>query len=101
MLPNYVHKELDKTNRCFLWNKDSNYSPLMGWDKICKPKSLRGLGIRKASEMKKALQMKYILKILAEPNNCWARIIKEKYLKDSHCHGLWINGGTHHGSGPS
>ena len=38
MLPAQIHKELDRTNRCFLWNKDPKHSPLVGWDRVCTPK---------------------------------------------------------------
>lgn len=80
MLNNKVHNELDKTNRNFFWNKDANYKPLIGWDRICKPKAFGGLGIQKSSHMNQALQMKLIWKILAEPHNIWVRIVTEKYL---------------------
>lgn len=55
MLPAMVHKELDRTNRCFLWNKEPNYTPLIGWDKICKPKKLGGIGLHKAADINKVL----------------------------------------------
>ena len=82
LLPSNIHKELDQVNRSFLWNKGPEHKPLIGWDKICKPKSLGGLGIRKSEHMNKALQMKLLWKIIAEPNNIWVRIVNEKYLRN-------------------
>lgn len=68
-LPSQVHKELDQTNRCFCYNKEQNQSLLIWWDKICKPKKFYGLGLRKAADINKVLQMKLMWKILAEPEN--------------------------------
>lgn len=48
-LPSYNLTKLDKINRNFFWNKDSNSkSPnLIGWDNVCKPKDLGGFGSEK------------------------------------------------------
>lgn len=34
MLPTEIHKERDQINRTFIWNKNHNFKPLIGWDKI-------------------------------------------------------------------
>src|ERR1044071_3748967 len=82
-LPTKIHDQLDQINRYFFWNKNKDYKPLIGWDKICQPKMNGGLGIRKSKDMNDALQMKLLWKILAEPNNIWVKIITQKYLKQS------------------
>ena len=83
LLPTSTHKELDQVNRKFFWNKDLQHRPLIGWDRICRPKNFGGLGIRKSKDMNEALQMKLIWKILAEPKNVWVEVIKHKYLCSS------------------
>jgi len=75
-LPTKVHDQLDQINRCFFWNKDKNYKPLIGWDKICLPKASGGLGIRKSKDMNDSLQMKLLWKILVEPNTTFAIFIE-------------------------
>lgn len=60
ILPVKVHKELDRTNRCSFWNKEPNYSPLIGWDKIYKPEKYGGIDIRKVAEIHKVMQMKLL-----------------------------------------
>ena len=81
MLPSYLHSELDKINRDFFWNKGAQYKPLISWDRICKPRDIGGLGIRKTEVFNKALQMKLLWKIIADPENIWVSIIQQKYLK--------------------
>ena len=100
MLPTTIDKELDHINRCFFWNKDQSFSPLIGWDKVCKHKRLGGVGIHKTKDMNQALQMKFLWKILAEPYNPWVQVIKTKYLKET----PFLNTSekvTHPGNGPN
>lgn len=84
MLFSQVHHELDRTNRCFLWNKEPNHFPLIGWDKVCRPKKYGGLGINKAENTNKALHIKLIWKIMTELDNLWVKTVNEKYLKSIH-----------------
>ena len=83
MVHNSNHHDLDTINRTFFWNKEPNYSPLIGWDKICQPVNKGGLGIRKTKDINCALQYKLLWKILAEPENCWVKVITGKYLKQT------------------
>lgn len=57
MLPKQYLEELDRINRDFFWNKDPNKNGknLVGWDIICKPKNLRGHGIRKSEAVNKGM----------------------------------------------
>lgn len=59
-LPSALLQDLDKTNGIFFWNKDPNAGVvhMIGWDTLCLPKSLGGVGFRKAKITKMAFQMK-------------------------------------------
>ena len=65
-LPGMVTKQLDRINRDFFW-KTSNLDkgmPLVAWDKVCRPKQLGGLGLRKTSAVNTAFLAKLGWKIL-------------------------------------
>ena len=85
LLPKGILDKIDKINKDFFWNKleSTRYCPLLSWDKICKPKSQGGQGIKTAEETNNAFQLKLIWKIVTEPDNCWVKVIKEKYFKDN------------------
>lgn len=84
LLPKSILLNLNRTYRNFFWNKDNaNTSPnLIGWDRICKPKSAGGLGFRKASINNQALQMKLLWWIIKEDNNLWVQLVCKRYIKD-------------------
>ena len=69
MLPSSIHQDLNKKNKNFFWNKGEHHSPLIGWDRICKPKNNGGINLRKAEGMNKAMQMKLLWKLLIDPSN--------------------------------
>ncbi len=86
LLPKNILKELDDVNKKFYWNKGEKYRAPIRWDEVCKTKENGGAGIRKAEDINVALQMKLLWKIMAEPDNMWVNIIREKYLKQA---SLW------------
>ena len=49
----------------FFWNKDlqSKSPDLIGWDKVCLPKKLGGLGLHKAITNNLVLQIKLLWKL--------------------------------------
>lgn len=54
-VPKYICKEIDKINKNFFWNKHideegNSTIPMIVWDKICRPKYERGLGIGKTED---------------------------------------------------
>lgn len=58
-LPNEIHKEIKNEQRKFWWGKDSNnFFCGISWDRICKHKHQRGLGICKAATINLALLTK-------------------------------------------
>lgn len=83
LLPKSLLSNLDRIYRNFFWNKDSDIkSPnLIGWDRICKPKAVGGLGFRKADVNNRALQMKLLWRIIKEDNNLWVKLIRKRYIK--------------------
>lgn len=85
LLPKSNLENLDRINRNFLWNKnlDDKTGNLVGWDTICKPKTLGGVGIRKSDAVNKAMQMKLLRKIENNQNRKWVDLIKAKYLKQA------------------
>ena len=55
-LPTRITRQLDRSHREFFW-KNSNFDkglPLVAWDKICRPKSLGELGLRKSAAVNTA-----------------------------------------------
>ena len=70
--------------RNFFWNKDrlNGSSNLIGWDRICKPKSFGGLGLRKAEANNVALQLKLLWKIINDNNSLWVKLVRKKYVKN-------------------
>ena len=55
----------------------------MGLDKVFKPKKYGGLCIKKAEATNKALQMKWLWKIIKHPENLWVQLISKRYLHNS------------------
>lgn len=63
--------------------KQHNLS-LQSWNKICLPKSLGGIGIRKMGEVKMALLSKMGWLLTTSSSRPWVHSLKAKYLRQSH-----------------
>lgn len=52
---------IDRVHRNFFWSKYNNVSglPLIAWEKICQPKKLGGLGLRKMTSTNTAYLAKW------------------------------------------
>ena len=83
-LPDATAKQLDCINREFFWKKNNINKglPLIAWDKVCKPKSMGGLGLRKTKDVNMAFQSKLAWKILNDSDSLWVRILRTKYLRN-------------------
>jgi len=59
-LPSRVSEKLDQINREFFWKNSSTRKglPLIAWDKICCPKTIGGLGLRKTAAVNLAFLAK-------------------------------------------
>ena len=82
-LPTKVTNQLDRINREFFWKKSDSERglKLIAWDKVCRPKTLGGLGLRKTGAINKAFQGKLAWKVMTAEDNIWVRIMRAKYLK--------------------
>lgn len=72
-------------HRNFFWNQSAikNSTPLISWEKVCRPKNMGGLGLRKTLPMNKAFLAKLTWKILTDNNSIWANLARKKYLSNS------------------
>ena len=63
-LPSRITDQLDRINREFFWKTSSATGglPLVAWDKVCRPKKLGGLGLRKFAAVNTAFTAKLIWK---------------------------------------
>ena len=61
LLPHHICKEIDKTNKNFLWGDTDPYKKLhlKNWDTVKSPKFLGGLGIKKSFVRNKTLLAKH------------------------------------------
>ena len=57
--------------------------PLVVWDDVCRPKSEGGLGIRRNEDVNKALIIKLGWRILTDNDSIWAKIMRDKYVKNN------------------
>jgi len=65
-LPSRITDQLDRIHRDFFWKTSpaAKGLPLVAWDKICRPKKLRGLGLRKIAAVNTAFLAKLAWKVL-------------------------------------
>ena len=52
---------------------------MVAWDKICRPKKLGGLGLRKTSAVNTAFVAKLLWKFLTQSNNYWVQQMHAKH----------------------
>lgn len=81
ILPTTVLHELDKIVRDFLWGStpEARKLHLVGWDSLCSPKSVGGLGLHQATMRNFALVTKLGWRMLIEGDKLWVRVLKGKY----------------------
>lgn len=68
--------------RNFFWQNTEGKQKiaLIAWDKIIKPKSMGGLGIKDFKLQNKALGAKLVWKFIKDPKATWIRMMATKYL---------------------
>jgi len=83
--PSSASKYLDKCNRDFFSKKSNTEKgmPLITWDKVYRPKSRGGLGLRKTEAVNKAFQCKLTWKILTTVSILWVKSMRAKYLRST------------------
>jgi hypothetical protein len=72
------HQELT-TQLPMAWTPTYKKWALVGWDKLCKPKALGGLGIRDPGKLNQVMGAKMWWRWLKHPTELWAQIWKQKY----------------------
>ncbi|XP_074300756.1 uncharacterized protein LOC141632073 [Silene latifolia] len=67
----------------FLWDSSTEYHrvPLVGWDKVTRPKTEGGLGIKKAEVWNLASVGKLVNWIYTKPDRLWIKWVDSIYLK--------------------
>lgn len=90
-IPNYIMqtamllvsiiKKIDKLIRRFIWGtKDGDSkTSLVKWKYVCQPLNNGGLGFRRLKDHNKMFFSKLGFRILANRNDLWVRILREKY----------------------
>lgn len=80
-LPKNINKKLEGKLRNFFQNetKDKKRLALIKWEKICQPKEVGGLGIKKFSQQNEVLGGKLVWRMYKERESKWAKILYNKY----------------------
>jgi hypothetical protein len=80
-LPSSICNKLDRLNRDFLWgsSEEKKKMHMVGWDKVCRAKSLGGLGLYACKPRNVALLAKLNWWLLEEKDALWVRTILAKY----------------------
>jgi hypothetical protein len=88
--PLSVIKAIRSLQHNFLWKGSQNNRKwaLVGWDKLCKPKKQRGLGIRDPGKMNQVMGAKMWWRWLQHPQELWAKMWKQKYAPNVHSNQL-------------
>ena len=80
-IPKAVATKLERIQRNFLWGSSVECFkyPLVGWKKVCLPREMGGLGIRKLVPFNQALLGKWLWRCSHETSHLWHRVIAMKY----------------------
>ncbi|ONK78423.1 uncharacterized protein A4U43_C02F18610 [Asparagus officinalis] len=80
-LPVAICNVVERKQRAFMWGHDPDkrgFHPI-GWNRICTPKQVGGLGIKKLSIMNEACLLKLSWRSLHETEGLWVKVLKAKY----------------------
>ena len=67
----------NKIERDFLWGDSKTH--LVGWNKVCAPLEIGGLGVRKLTTFNKALLGKWLWRFGLEETRLWRRVVALKF----------------------
>ncbi|XP_074299125.1 uncharacterized protein LOC141630157 [Silene latifolia] len=89
ILPSGVIARIETICRNFLWDGGSEYirTPLVAWDKVCRPKIEGDLGLKNDSVWNKAALGKLVWWISHKADHLWVKWINHTYLKGQEWHG--------------
>ena len=82
LLPKSLCEDLEREMRSFWWGQKQQETKIawVGWKKMCKPKSLGGMGFRNLQAFNLALLAKQAWQIITNPSSLAARLLKAKYF---------------------
>ena len=91
-----VHKKMDSIRANFLWQgtEDKFRYHMAKWEMVSRPKDQGGLGIINTRLMNDCLLVKWIWKILQEPDELWFKMLKAKYMRDTDFFSAKSKGGS-------
>jgi hypothetical protein len=75
--PKWVHKAINKIIRVFLWKERKDVKGghcLVGWQQVCRPTDLGGLGILNLEMLSWALQMRWLWLTKTQPEQPWTNM---------------------------
>lgn len=77
-LPGMVIKNMQQKMRKFLWNgnQEQDKTPLMAWDKVCKPKGGGGAWLHDWRLINKAMGAKLVWQMYSKPEQRWVCILQ-------------------------
>ena len=80
-IPKAMVTRLERIQRNFLWGSSVECFkyPLVAWEKVCLPREMGGLGIRKLVPFNQALLGKWLWRYGHETSHLWRRVIAMKY----------------------
>lgn len=80
-VPESTIKELEKLNRDFFWGDTEGHKKIhpLAWKLVCRPKNIGGLGVRRLTDMNRALLIKLGWRMIHHKESLWARVIWAKY----------------------
>jgi hypothetical protein len=83
--PKPVIRAIRNLQRGFLWHghQPNKKWALVGWDKLCKPKALGGLGLRDPGKLNQVMGAKMWWRWLKTPTALWVQIWKQKYAPNT------------------
>jgi hypothetical protein len=79
--PKQIIKAVRNLQRNFLWQglQPNKKWALVGWDKVCAPKSMGGLGLQDPGKLNQIMGAKMWWRWLKTPDALWTQIWKKKY----------------------
>ncbi|CAN1762369.1 Putative ribonuclease H protein At1g65750 [Linum perenne] len=82
LLPASICEAIDKEIRDFISGSVEGCHKIhnINWEMVCKPKELRGLGLRSTRELNKAFLMNMVWGIMVNPSFLWAKVIISKCM---------------------
>ena len=85
-IPKWLHKDIDKICRGFLWGKSEGRRKkhLCNWDRVCTPKLANGSGLCQSQHMNAAFLSKMGWGLIQNRDDLWAKVLRNKYKYGNH-----------------